>query len=376
MKAVITKLLFLGLVTSVMGRCASSGPPLPPSLELPVPVTDLRAVRKGDRVYLAWTVPTQTTDHQAVRHLGPTLICRSTAAMTECGSGVGEVAAPPEVGQAPQKKGAPVAKVTATYVDQLPTTASGLRGDEVTYAVEVLNLGRRGAGLSNQVREPSVAVIPPPEGFRAEVVADGVRLSWSCISAAAQPSSGGPGSGVQYKVRIYRRLQGSQGDINIAEPDLASCQGSAGQSQSFEDQTFEWEKTYEYRAAPVMVISEAGKAETEIEGDDTPSMTVFAHDVFPPAVPSGLQAVFSGVGQAPFVDLIWSPNTEADRAGYNVYRHEENGVPVKLNSELVKAPAYRDNQVQAGQKYFYSVTAVDVRGNESAKSEEANEAVP
>jgi hypothetical protein len=342
----------------------------------------LRAVRKGDRVYLAWTVPTQTTDHQAVRHPGPTLICRSTTAMTECGSGVGEVAAPAQVVQAPSKKGAAVAKVTATYVDQLPaaTTASGFRGDgvevEVIYAVEVLNPGRRGAGLSNQVREPAVPVIPPPERFRGEVVADGVRLSWSCISVAAQPSSGAPGSGVQYKVSIYRRLKGSPGDINIAELDLASCQGSGRQSQSFEDQTFEWEKTYEYRAAPVMVVSEPGKAEEEIEGDDTPSVTVFAHDVFPPAVPSGLQAVFSGVGQAPFVDLIWSPNTEADRAGYNVYRHEENGAPVKLNSELVKAPAYRDNQVQAGRKYFYSVSAVDVRGNESAKSEEANEAVP
>ena len=59
-----------------------------------------------------------------------------------------------------------------------------------------------------------------------------------------------------------------------------------------------------------------------------------------------------------------------------MYRHEEGEPPVRLTSEPVRAPAYRDNQVLAGRKYFYSVTAIDVRGNESAKSEEANEAVP
>jgi len=103
---------------------------------------------------------------------------------------------------------------------------------------------------------------------------------------------------------------------------------------------------------------------------------VFAHDVYPPAVPSGLQAVFSGVGQPPFIDLIWSPVTDADLAGYNVYRREDDGPSAKTNSELVKTPALRDSNVSSGKKYFYSVSAVDLRGNESARSEETSESVP
>jgi fibronectin type 3 domain-containing protein len=103
---------------------------------------------------------------------------------------------------------------------------------------------------------------------------------------------------------------------------------------------------------------------------------VFAHDVFPPAVPSGVQAVFSGVGQQPFVDVIWAPNTDADLAGYNIYRHEDGGEPRKINPALVTAPAFRDTNVVPGHSYFYSVSAVDVRGNESARSGEAGEAVP
>ena len=42
---------------------------------------------------------------------------------------------------------------------------------------------------------------------------------------------------------------------------------------------------------------------------------------------------------------------------------------VKLNSELVKSPSYRDFAVASGKTYTYSVSAVDVRGNESQHSE-------
>ena len=145
---------------------------------------------------------------------------------------------------------------------------------------------------------------------------------------------------------------------------------------SFLDQSFEWEKTYFYRGAVVSVVVAAGKPAVEVEGDDTAEVKVFAHDVFPPAVPAGLQAVFSGPGQQPFIDLIWAPVTDADLEGYNVYRHEAGGAAVKLNSELVKTPAFRDMQVASGKTYFYSVSAVDERGNESARSEEASESVP
>ncbi len=365
MKPHIWKFLLLGVMTSLVSGCASSGPPLPPSLELPRPVTDLRALRKGDKVYLAWTVPTQTTDRQSVRALGPTLICRSIAAsMTDCGTPVAEVAASAAENNLPKGRSGATAGA-ASFVDRLPAAPAANPREEATYAVKVLNVDHRGAGLSNLVREPSAPALPPPGGFGAEITADGVRVTWTCPPAPGEPA------GAQYRLRIYRRLLGSQADTKVAEPDLRNCQGPA-----VLDQTFEWEKTYDYRAASVVALVGPGEAEMEIEGDDTPAVRVFAHDVFPPAVPTGLQAVFSGVGQSPFIDLIWSPDTDADLAGYNLYRREENGEPAKVTSEPVKAPAYRDRNVQSGKQYFYSVSAVDVRGNESARSEETSERVP
>jgi hypothetical protein len=149
--------------------------------------------------------------------------------------------------------------------------------------------------------------------------------------------------------------------------------------EHFTDSSFEWEKTYLYRITAVSIVKRPD-SEVQVEGDDTPPVRVVAHDVFPPSVPVGLQAAYSGEGQKPFIDLIWAPVTNADLAGYNIYRAEAHGATVgqmiRLNSDLVKSPSYRDSAVASGKTYTYSVSAVDVRGNESLRSEETSESVP
>ncbi len=147
-------------------------------------------------------------------------------------------------------------------------------------------------------------------------------------------------------------------------------------SYTLTDSSFEWEKTYMYHAETVTVVAQDNKPELQVEGDDTPEVQVFTHDVFPPTVPSGLQAVSSGPGQKTFIDLVWAPVSDVDLDGYNVYRHEDGTPAVKVNDQPLKTPAYRDSSVASGKTYFYSVSAVDVRGNESAHSEETSEAVP
>jgi fibronectin type 3 domain-containing protein len=113
-----------------------------------------------------------------------------------------------------------------------------------------------------------------------------------------------------------------------------------------------------------------------VEGDDSKPVAVFTRDIYPPSDPTGLQAVFSSVGQKPFVDLSWAPNMETDLAGYNVFRRSGAGEPVKINKQLVTVPSYRDDSVAPGTTYFYSVSAVDLRGNESSRSAETMEVVP
>jgi hypothetical protein len=380
MKVWIGKLvLVVGAIVGMSG-CASIGPPEAPMLELPKPPTDLKAARKSDKVTLTWTIPARTTERLSVRYLGKTRVCRSLAgALRECGAVVGEVAASADF--AARKSSGK--KPTATFTD---TLAAAVEQEHpmnfATYAVEVLNEAGRGAGISNQVRVPLVPTLPAFGGFLAQANGQGVNISWQCGAGA-----GAGKSGIKYLFRIYRRLDGSASETKITDVEATECATGAGAGvapsgvvssslvSSFLDQTFEWEKTYFYRGTVVSVIEEAGKTAVEVEGDDTPEVKVFAHDVFPPAVPAGLQAVFSGPGQAAFIDLIWTPVGDSDLAGYNVYRHEAGGAAVKLNAELVKTPGYRDAQVVAGKIYFYSVSAVDERGNESGRSEETSESV-
>ena len=251
----------------------------------------------------------------------------------------------------------------ATFADTLPPSVLGNDPNaEIFYSVTIFNHNNRSAGISNIVSVPAVVAAPPPSNFRADLTAEGVILTWAGAEAIADTGQ------LRRLYRVYRRDEKTNQDAVAAEAPIAST--------SVVDHSFEWEKTYFYRATAVNIVQKSGQPETQFEGDDTPAVKLFVHDIFPPAVPNGLQAAFSGVGQQPFIDLTWGPDTEADLAGYNVYRHEQGGQSSKINSAPIKPPSFRDSNVTSGRTYIYSVTAIDVRGNESAHSAETSESVP
>ncbi|OQY08475.1 MAG: hypothetical protein B6I28_04700 [Fusobacteriia bacterium 4572_132] len=63
------------------------------------------------------------------------------------------------------------------------------------------------------------------------------------------------------------------------------------------------------------------------------------------------------------VILTWKANSESDFAGYNVYRNNK-----KSNVKLLKNNKFVDSEIEGGETYNYSVTAVDMSGNESEKN--------
>ncbi len=351
--------------------CGTPRPPLPPSLELPKLVTDLRGTRKGDKVTLAWTVPTKTTDKTTLRHLGPTLVCRSLeVAINRCDP-VGTVPAselppskPTQPGNAKNNKQGSTA-VQATYTALLSPSLQQLNPTGfITYAVDTQNTDLRSAGLSNQIQIPLVSTLPPPSDLNASVTADGVILTWTGVLPEIQSP------GVTYTYRIYRRERATKAAAVAGELPL-----SLAAQPKFVDNTMDWQKTYDYWISVVSVLTRSRGSVFQVEGDDATPVQVAVIDVFPPAAPNGLQAIASGEGQQPFIDLIWAPNTEPDLAGYNVYRRARSRDWIKINTEPVTTPTFRDHDVVRGNEYAYAVSAVDLRGNESARSEETSETI-
>lgn len=360
---------FTAMALALLSACGTPRPPLPPSLELPVPVTDLRGARKADQVILVWTVPVKTTEKTTLRKLGPTLVCRSLElAINRCDP-VGTVL-PSELppakpqSQAKSKDKSPTTAVQATFTDTLSAQFEDANPTGfATYAVQTQNTDLHSAGLSNQIQIPLVPTLAPPSDMSATVTADGVSLTWTGVLPDIQLP------GITYSYRIYRRDSATKAVAVAGEMPVALAA-----QPKFLDAGMEWQKTYQYWTTVVSSLSRS-RSSIQVEGANSPALEVKVVDIFPPAAPSGLQAVASGEGQQPFIDLTWAPNSEADLAGYYVYRRTETGDWMKITPQAVKIPTFRDNDVVRGTHYQYSVSAVDLRGNESTRSEEVSEAM-
>src|ERR1017187_578885 len=264
MNHLITKLGLCLLPSLVLAACGSPGVPLPPSLELARPVSDLRAVRKGNTVYLTWSAPEATTDRHNIRHPGAIEVCRTVGTvLRECGIAVARI---PFAKIPAATKAAP--RPQLNYSDQLPANLSAENQTATfVYAVSVLNSYGRSAGLSNQVQVPAVPTLPPPDDFQAQVTAEGVRLSWKAIAPPAV-------TGLRYLCRVYRREAGANADVVAGEAAVTDQS-----SPSLLDRGFEWEKTYNYRLTVVTVVAPEKGTEQQVEGEDTHSVTVVAHDI-------------------------------------------------------------------------------------------------
>ena len=355
-------LIFFAFMCAVAG-CGTPGAPLPPSTNIPKPVDDLNAMRKGDTDTLTWTAPEETTDGALLKRSGKMTVFRALLNIENSNG----TSAPDKLAEISLKPALKDQQQQITYKDAVTQVLqSNVDNDFAVYTVEAANNSGKSAGPSNRVAVPLVLTPATPASVQAQVVPEGISISWNQSWPPQRATHLNP----QYAYRIMRLQEGAKQPVTVAQVNAGN------EAMRVIDQRIEWEKTYEYWVVPVTAWQSPKGQKGEVEGADSPHTKVAAHDIFPPAAPTGLQAVFSNTGQQSFIDITWNPSTEPDLAGYHVYRHTENAPPVKINQDLVKAPAFRDSAVQPGTKYFYSVSAVDLRGNESAKSQETSESVP
>ena len=77
--------------------------------------------------------------------------------------------------------------------------------------------------------------------------------------------------------------------------------------------------------------------------------------------------------------LKWQAGTPGANpiAGYNVFRSTESGGPYsQINSALVSGLTYFDPGLASGTTYYYVITTVDSKGNQSSASPQVTAAIP
>jgi len=255
------------------------------------------------------------------------------------------------------------------FIDPIAPTDPQLRSGQLfVYRVHTLFSAKHPSPESKDVTLQLYPVAERPSALGSTLTEQGIELKWA---APTHTSTGEPLASVQ-EYHVYRgemepaTASAAAGDPLQAKWKSPLLQLGATSTTDYRDSGFDYGKTYAYLVRSV-IASPAGA----LESSDSPMAIVTPKDTFPPAAPQNVVlAVQPGAtpGSAA-VELSWSINVESDLAGYRVYRSQQEGERgVLLNPDPLPSPAYRDNSVQSGQRYWYTVTALDRSGNESAPS--------
>ncbi|MDT9685324.1 PA14 domain-containing protein [Streptomyces sp. TRM76323] len=155
--------------------------------------------------------------------------------------------------------------------------------------------------------------------------------------------------------RVYRRVQGA----SFPAKPLATTT-----STSYTDTTVPKDgNVYHYE---VRAHDKAGNA-----SPGTVDLAVTTVDRTAPAAPKGIEDNWS-MDYPDEITLYWDGNTEADLAGYRVYRSTSSPVTLtaenRMTGDTLSPGGYTGPLPQTGDVYYYVVTAVDRHGNESPPS--------
>jgi hypothetical protein len=292
----------------MLSACGYVGPPMPPTLDIPVTITDFRAWEYGDNIELAFTLPDKTTENLDLTSV------RSIELRIEADQSDSKLVA------------LPIAK-SGPATGQVP--AQMWIGKTIVLAVRATGPKGKPSAWSNPVSLMVIQPLATPSTPKLQSVAKGVELTWT-------------GTGPRY--RIFR-AEGSGQPQQLADSDVPR----------YLDESTSFGTRYRYLIQAIAAANQWSVLSEPVE--------ITPVDSFAPGVPEGLSAVPTPQS----IELAWTRNTETDFRGYNIYRSVDNG-PFQKIASLIEAPTFSDSMIEPGKRYRYTVSAVDLNNNESAQT--------
>lgn len=305
-----------------LAGCGYVGDPLPPTLDIPVPVADLRGVQRGSKVFLSFTTPAESTDKVLLKKLSAIDLRAGVNPPGGFNLDAWALAATPIPVDNPK-----LGEIT------LEIPAARWENEETVFAVRTTGPTGHASRWSNLLVLHIVPTPEAPTALKLEPTPKGALLQWQ-------------GDGDQW--RVWRKSAADQQPVALG----------VSAERSWLDPNVEFGQTYTYSLQQLV-----GSGENPAESEMSHAVSVKYEDVFPPAVPTGLAAI-AGVRS---VELNWDRNTEPDWQACQVFRAEEGAELQKLGAP-VPAASFSDATVVSGRKYRYAVASIDQAGNISAPS--------
>lgn len=334
---------------------------------------DLKAERRGDTVGLQFTVPSTNTDNTRPANVarvdvyaftGPAAIDPvspgspvSDEELLRQGTRVASVAvkAPRDPSQTidPDEPADELEPLEGNGLDQgavarvedkvTPATAQSR-----TYVgVGITTRGRRGP-ISNRVAVPLGPAPPAPSGLQVTYDESAVTATW------APPPQASNSAAPDLAYHVYE----------VAVPGETQLTKTPVTETTYKDTRMTWGAMRCYGVRAVEVVESL-----TVQSEQTMPICVTLTDRFPPAAPTGLNAVSSEGA----ISLIWDANAEPDVDGYLVLRGvAPGGALAPITPSPIRETTFRDT-VQPGARYVYAIQAVDRSGNASAVSNHVEE---
>jgi len=362
MRSAIVLVPALAAMAAILSGCGYAGDPKPPAMRRPERVRDLAAAQRGSKINITFILPQETTEGLQIERppdvemrIGPgpdpwdeakwaansdripvpawEPLRSPAAAAREVAKNIGAKGASGGMTAAQMRR---AARQTAAatlqqrhewYSRDISIDAAAYTGKAVVIGVKVHGPKGRDDGWSFV----NLSVLPPlpvPQNVTPSDARNAVHLQWT----AEAP-----------QFRIFRKKP--------AEADWTQIGEST--QPAFDDAAAGYGSAWEYS---VQSVRQAGTG--VLESDRSMTVTFTPKDRFAPEQPTGL----SVIAGAMTIELSWNGVTDADLAGYRVYR---GGVKI---ADGLTAAVYSDKDVTAGSRYVYQVSAVDQAGNESEKS--------
>jgi hypothetical protein len=366
-----TLIIFSSLIL-ILSFCGKKGPIQPPVIKVPQKIENADAKQRGDKILLRWANPTAYSDGSPlseikeieIRLLEETEKSEESTEESAEESSSEKKKAFPEISLEKFRAKSELEKVIKKdefsdyrrqfkkdsfefeYRYDLPEVNFTLK--RFIFALKVKDSREKSSEFSKLLSvRPRVVPLPPQE-VQAALHEDRIEVRWKKPEKNIDNST-------PAEVRGYNLYRRKEGEF------FSRLNSSLIIENRYSDKDFRFGEVYHY-----MVRASCTKSSPFWESADSETTEILTEDIFAPGPPSGLISV---AGED-FISLSWNINKEKDLLGYNVWRKEEDQAEyILLTPQSIQANVYNDYAVEKNKRYHYAITAQDIRGNESEKSE-------